>query len=133
MHRHNSGHTILCVDDHALGLKIRKQLLELVGYKVLTATSVHEALEVFRRNDIDLVLTEHVAPAIVDGPTPAATMKMLKPEVPIAIFSADVAATREDIRFADAFITKLVSVDELLREIRRLLRKRMLAHLPRAA
>jgi two-component system response regulator CpxR len=133
MHRHNSGRTILCVDDHALGVKTRKQLLEMVGYKVLTATSAHEALEVFRRNHIDLVLIEQVAPAIANGPTPAATMKMLKPEVPIAIFSADVSPWPEYMRFADVFITKLVSVDELLREIRRLLRKRMLARLPLAA
>jgi hypothetical protein len=36
------------------------------------------------------------APASIDGPTLAETMKMLKPEIPIAILSADVQASLED-------------------------------------
>jgi len=128
-----SGRTILCVDDHEIGLKVRKRVLEMAGYTVLIATRAHEALELFRTNHIDLVLAEHIAPAIVDGPMLAATMKMLKPEVPVAIFSADVQSSLEDQRFADAFITKLAPVDELLRTIRKLLKKRLTACLPLAA
>jgi CheY-like chemotaxis protein len=124
---------ILCVDDHELGLRVRKQVLEMAGYRVLTATTAAEALKLFRTNLIDLVLAEHVAPALTNGPTVTETMKTLKPEVPIAIFSADVSETREDRRFADAFITKLVSVEELLRAIKRLLRKRTASALPVAA
>jgi hypothetical protein len=40
---------------------------------------------------------------------------MLKPEVPVAIFSADLSEWAEDMRFAEVFIMKLVSIDELLR------------------
>jgi CheY-like chemotaxis protein len=128
-----SGRTILCVDDHEIGLKVRKRVLEMAGYTVLIATRAHEALELFRTNHIDLVIAEHIAPAIVDGPTLAATMKMLKPEVPVAIFSADVQVSPEDRRFADAYITKLVPIDELLRLIRKLLGKRKVYRLPRPA
>jgi len=124
---------ILCVDDHELGLRVRKRVLEIAGYTVLIATRAREALELFRKNHIDLVLTEHVISATDYGPTLVATMKRLKPEVPVAIFSADVSATREDRRFADAFITKLVPVDELLRAIRGLLRQRTVSGLPLAA
>jgi len=133
MRGRGSGRTILCIDDHEIGLKVRKQVLEMAGYTVLIATRAHEALELFRTYHVDLVLTEHVAPAIVDGPTLAATMKMLKPEVPVAILTADVHASPEDRRFADVFITKLVPVDELLQTIRRLLRKRTVSRLPLAA
>jgi CheY-like chemotaxis protein len=114
---------ILCVDDQKTGLELRKQVLEKVGYDVLTATSAHQALAKFRANHIDLVLTEHVLPTMVGGPALAATMKMLKPEVPVAILSADMSESPEDRRSADVFITKLVSVDELLRAIEKLLAK----------
>jgi CheY-like chemotaxis protein len=114
---------ILCVDDQEAGLELRKRVLEKAGYKVLIASSVHQALEIFRANHIDLVLTEHVRPAIVGGPALAATLKMLKPEVPVAILSADLSEWAEDRRFAEVFITKLVSTDELLRAIEKLLVK----------
>jgi len=48
-------------------------------------------------------------------------MKTLKPEVPVAIYSADRAESLDGLRFADMFITKLASIDELLRAIRSLL------------
>jgi hypothetical protein len=50
-------------------------------------------------------------------------MKMLKPEVPVAVLSADLSEWPEDRRFADVFITKLASVDELMRAIKKLLAK----------
>jgi CheY-like chemotaxis protein len=98
-------------------------VLEKEGYKVLTATSAHRALDAFRANHVDLVLTEHVLPTIVGGPALAAAMKMLKPEVPVAVLSADLSEWPEDRRFADVFITKLASVDELMRAIKKLLAK----------
>lgn len=126
------GHSrpvILCVDDHQTGLDIRKRLLERAGYRVLTAASAHQALEIFRKSHVDLVLAEHVAPNCIDGPTLAAAIKMLKPEVPVAVYSADLEWP-EDRRYADTFVTKLVSVDELLDAIESLLDR---GHTPAAA
>ena len=115
---------ILCVDasNAVLELDIRGRVLEKAGYRVLTATSMRKALEIFRENRVDLVLTEQDLPSSAGGFT-IASMKMQKPEVPIVIYSADLAELREDMRFADAFITKLVSVPELLRTIDELLAK----------
>lgn len=98
-------------------------MLKKAGYRALIASSAHKALEIFRANHIDLVLAEHVRPSIIGGPTLAATLKMLKPQVPVAIFSADLSECIEDKRFADVFITKLVPIDELLRAIEKLLAK----------
>jgi CheY-like chemotaxis protein len=114
---------ILCVDDQQTGLELRKRVLENAGYSVLTATSAQQALEIFGTNHVDLVLTEH--PTIVGGPALAATMKMLKPEVPVAVLSADMSEWPEDRRFADVFITKLVPVDDLLRAIEKSLLSRV--------
>ncbi len=127
MTRCRSPWVLLCIDDQPQALEIRKRLLERAGYRVLTTTSAHQALELFRANDVDLVLAEHIAPSSIDGPTLAAAMKLLKPYVPVAIYSADIQPSPEDLRFADAFITKLISVGELLRTIERLLPRRRVA------
>jgi CheY-like chemotaxis protein len=119
--RGNSRRVILCVDDQRDGLGLRQQVLERAGYKTLATTSARKALELFRMHHIDLVLTEHMAPAMLAGHTLAAIMKRLKPEVPVAILSADMAASPEDMRFADRFITKLAPVEELLCSIEELL------------
>jgi two-component system, OmpR family, response regulator SaeR len=122
----HSRPVILCVDDQETGLEIRKRMLQSAGYRVLISRNAHQALEIFRENRVDLVLTEHVVPTCMDAPTLAATLKMLKPEVPVAVYSADLVWP-EDMRCADTFITKLVSVEELLHTIKRLLDKRSVA------
>jgi two-component system, OmpR family, alkaline phosphatase synthesis response regulator PhoP len=73
--RGNSRSVILCVDDHWAALELRKRVLEKAGYTALVATTARKALEIFRTRRVDLVLTEHVAPAVVDGPTFTATMR----------------------------------------------------------
>jgi CheY-like chemotaxis protein len=124
----NEGHSrpvILCVDDKETETQreLFRNVLELAGYGVLIARSAHKALEIFRKNHVDLVLTEHIVPGAARSPTLAATLKRLKPDIPVAIYSADWAESPEDMRFADMFITKLVSVHELLRTIMLLLGK----------
>jgi len=114
---------ILCVDDKVSEsqLDLFRRVLEIRGYEVLTATGAFAALEIFRKNQVDLVLTEHIL--VMSGRTLAATMKRLKPDVPVAIYSADLAESPEDMRFADMFITKLVSIEELFSIIQKLLVK----------
>lgn len=119
------GHSlgvILCVDDQETDaeLGLLKSVLEREGYRVLTARSAPDALRACRDSDLDLVLTEHIMPTL-GGPTLAATLKRLKPRLPVAIYSADWAELPEDMWVADAFITKLVPVDELLSAIEKLL------------
>ena len=104
--------TVLCVDDEIDGLNLRKAMLEMHGYRVLTATNVEEALKVFDSEAVDVVLTDHLLKGQT-GTRLAAEMKRRKPEVAVAIYSG-VAQAPEDIAKADVFITKLVSPEELL-------------------
>lgn len=117
-----SRSVVLCIDDEGNALELRKRVLQKTGYRVLTATNADQALEVFRENPVDVVLTEHLV-GNAEASALVAQMKALKPEVPVAIYSADGAVSIEDMRFADMFITKLVPIDELLRTIERLLFK----------
>lgn len=119
---------ILCVDDKEaeIQLELFQRVLETAGYRVLTASSPQKAMEIFRNNHVDLVLTEHIVRRVNGSGTLAAILKKLKPTVPVAIYSADWAASPDDMRFADLFITKLVPIDELLATIENLLAKTQL-------
>ena len=119
----DSRPVILCIDDREtqVELEVRKRVLEGAGYRVLLAASARQAMEIFRRHHVDLVLTEQGVAGTVGGPTLAPAMKRFRPDVPVILYSADWAPSHEDIKFADLFITKLVSVNELLRTVEELL------------
>ncbi len=70
--------TILCVDDNEQALSVRKFMLETRGYRVLTAASSEQALELFREGGIDLVLSDLIMP-YMDGNELVRRMKELAP------------------------------------------------------
>ncbi len=116
--------TILCIDDNEQSLSIRKVMLETRGYRVITCTSGAEALEVFQRGGVDLVLTDLVMPGL-DGTTLIEHIKTLSPQTPAILFSGKVKVYERDTR-ADVFLPKgMYAPVELLERIRLLLvRKR---------
>jgi PAS domain S-box-containing protein len=78
--------TILCVDDQSTGLYFRRLVLEQHGYRVLTAGSTQDALEVFLRDDVDLVVTS-LQVGRDTGESLAGEMKRLRPDVPVLLMS----------------------------------------------
>jgi len=116
--------TILCVDDNEQSLSIRKVLLETRGYRVLTCTKGDEALEVFKRGGVDLVLTDLVMPGF-DGTRLIQEIKALSPQTPAILLSGKVRVYDRDNQ-ADVFLPKgMYAPAELLERIRLLLvRKR---------
>src|SRR5438067_11218985 len=77
---------ILCVDDEKAASFLRSAVLTSAGYKVLTASSSGEALQIFRENDVDLVMTDHLLVGAT-GTALAKQIKELRPQVPIVILS----------------------------------------------
>jgi two-component system response regulator CpxR len=116
--------TILCVDDNEQSLSIRKVMLETRGYRVVACKDGSEALERFKKGDVDLVLTDLVMPG-VDGGKLIEAIKALSPETPAILFSGKVRIYDRDTR-ADVFLPKgMYAPAELLERIRMLLvRKR---------
>ena len=112
--------TILCVDDAEIALRIRKLLLTIAGYEAMTASSGEEGLEIFKRDEVDLVIADHFL-SDKTGTEIAREMKNIKPHVPILIVSA-AAETPEGIEYADAFLSKGESPEVLLETIARLLK-----------
>jgi DNA-binding NarL/FixJ family response regulator len=68
---------------------------------------------------------EQRVPTEVHGCSVAKILKHLKPGVPLVIYTADWTQFPEDLRIADAYVTKLVSVEELLSTIEKVLNGRL--------
>ena len=96
---------ILCVDDEPTGLRVRKMLLESQGYKVLTATSGREALQLFTENPISVVILDYAMPEM-NGDQVAIALKRLNPSVKILLFSAYMNFPEEVLRWVDGIAVK---------------------------
>lgn len=116
--------TILCVDDNEQSLSIRKVLLETRGYRVVACTKGDEALELFKRGGVDLVLTDLIMPNF-DGTRLIQEIKAISPQTPAILLSGKVRVYDRDNQ-ADVFLPKgMYAPAELLERIRLLLvRKR---------
>ena len=116
--------TILCVDDNDQHLSIRKFMLETKGYHVICCTCGKEALEVFNRGGIDLILCDLMMPDM-NGAEVVKMIKASSPETPAIIFSGKIKIYDKDLH-ADVFLPKgMYAPTELLERIRLLtIRKR---------
>ena len=97
--------TILCIDDEPIGLRVRKMLLESQGYKVLTATSGREGLELFAAHPVSAVVLDYAMPEM-NGDQVAIALKRLNPDVKILLFSAYVKFPEEVLQWVDGFAVK---------------------------
>ena len=116
---------ILCVDDMASVLEGRQMLLEMYGYKVLTATNGTEAVKAFVTNPVDLVLLDYYMPE-ENGDVAARSMKAHKPDVPIALLSGDEYLPASALDTADTFIRKSEPINSFLEKVAYLLSLRLL-------
>ncbi len=98
-------------------------MLETRGYRVTACTSSTEALEVFKKGGVDLVLTDYLMPAL-DGAALIDRIKELSPETPAILFSGKLKSCERDTR-ADLFLPKGAHAPvEILERIRVLLIKK---------
>jgi two-component system autoinducer 1 sensor kinase/phosphatase LuxN len=116
---------ILCVDDEWNGLEDRKMLLEETGCKVLVATNGADALQLFASHPVDLVLLDYHLPGM-NGDVVAEHMKAGRPDVPVALLSADDGLPESALRWIDAFVSKSESPANLLQIVEHFLELRFL-------
>jgi CheY-like chemotaxis protein len=116
--------TILCVDDEASGLVVRKAIFESQGYRVFTASSGPDGLAYLASETIDLVILDYAMPGM-DGHEVAQRMKRLKPDMPILMLSAFLQLPDEVLMIVDQWIMKGEPTPLLLEAVEGLLdRKR---------
>jgi len=114
------GHVVLCVDDEAVGLKVRRILLERAGYEVLTASDGQSGLQMFRTHDVDAVVLDYSMPGMSGGDV-ARAMRQIKPDVPILLLSAYVGLHDEVRSIVDIYMTKGEGAPALLERLSNLL------------
>jgi CheY-like chemotaxis protein len=116
----NNAHLVLCVDDEAVGRRVRKILLERAGYRVLTAPDGHSGLELFSNQPVDVVVLDYSMPGMHGGEV-ARRMRQTKPEIPILLLSAYVGLPDEVSALVDIYMTKGEGAPALLSKLSRLL------------
>jgi len=118
------GETILLVDDNAMVQETGRDLLNSLGYKVLTANDGLTAIEQYREhgNDIDMLLLDVVMPNL-GGVEALQTIREINPKAK-AVFATgyDKLRTQAD-DITEIIITKPFTVSKLSQAIRKTLEK----------
>lgn len=120
--------TVLLVDDEEVILEVGKDLLEVMGYRVLEAKGGKDAVEIYRKNRdcIDIVLLDMVMPDMGGGEA-YDRMKEIDPDIKVLLssgFSIDGEASEILERGCNGFIQKPFTMKELSGKIRRILEKK---------
>jgi len=117
--------TILLVDDEQMMVEIGRDLLQTMGYRVITARDGEEAVEIYRgrRDEIDLVLLDIVMPKMGGGQA-YDCMKAINPDVKVLLlsgYSIDGEATQILERGCSGFIQKPFNMEQLSRSVKAVL------------
>lgn len=116
-----NGGKILVVDDNNVFLTVVSKMLSLLGYDVSSADSGASGLNVFRKSNFDLVLSDYDMPGM-DGVTFACSVKRCSPSTRVVIMTG---AGRETVfsrnsEAVDEVITKpftLAEIDKAIRSV----------------
>jgi two-component system cell cycle sensor histidine kinase/response regulator CckA len=122
------GHeTILMVDDEDMILRPGIEMLKRLGYKVLSAQSGQEALEVFERykKNTDLIILDMIMPGMSGGET-YNLLKKIRPDVKV-LLSSGYSASSEAIEIlnqgCEGFIQKPFTIHQISCKLREILDK----------
>ena len=123
--RLSGSETVLAVDGDPIMLELVEGVLKPFGYKILSASSGEEALEMvaLEEGKIDLLLTGVVLPGI-KGQDLAKQLLVDHPDINVLFMSGYLCpsmAHRDSEQRFDAFIQKPFSPNALLRKMRKIL------------
>ena len=117
--------TILLVDDEETIANVSKEILEELGYSVITARSGSDAVKIYQlmKDEIDLVILDMVMPEMGGGET-FDLLKLISPRVKVILssgYSIDGQAMEIMERGCHGFIQKPFSIKDLSNKIREIL------------
>ncbi|MBT3256783.1 MAG: response regulator [Deltaproteobacteria bacterium] len=120
--------TVLFVDDEDMIIEIAEEIFEQLGYKVLTARSGKEAIEIYEKNkeQIDIVLLDMIMPDM-SGSDTYDKMKKIDPDIKVLLssgYSINGQATEIMDRGCNGFIQKPFKMKELSQKLREILDKK---------
>ncbi len=116
---------VLLVDDEEVVLKVGQELLEAIGYRVLTAKDGKDAIRVYKENrdKIDIVLLDMVMPNMGGGET-YDRLKEINPNIKVVLLSGytiEGEATNILKRGCNGFIQKPFNMSKLSKKIEKIL------------
>ena len=116
---------ILLIDDETALVEVGKKMLVKLGYKVITQTSSHAALELFNSQPwvFDLVVSDMTMPGMT-GDKLAQEMMEVRPDIPVILCTGYSQQISEQQAYAlgiRAFLYKPISIDILARKVRTVL------------
>jgi CheY-like chemotaxis protein len=119
--------TILLVDDEEMIIDVGAQILQKLGYEVLTARHGKEAIEVYQQNrqKVAMVILDLIMPEMGGGET-YDRLKEMDPNVKVLLasgYSLDGQATEILNRGCDGFIQKPFSIKSLSEKLRKIILK----------
>ena len=95
---------ILCVSHNENELSVLKFMLRTNGYRVLTAASGEEAIDIFTESSVDLVMTDYDMPHM-NGTQLVNRLKQIAPYIPM-IMLGDPRTIAGEMHSADALLCK---------------------------
>jgi DNA-binding NtrC family response regulator len=115
--------TILCVDSYPTLLPTVEVLLNQLGYKALTASSVDEGLSHLSQNRVAVVILDytlcehdhHSVTCVVDQ------IRAVQPDIKVIVWCADDSVLKESLPCADAVFIKPVDPQKLVNQLDSLL------------
>jgi PAS domain S-box-containing protein len=119
--------TILLVDDEEMIIDAGREMLEEMGYTVLTAISGQDAIEAYRerKDEIHMVILDMIMPEMGGGET-YHKLRELNPEIKVLLssgYSVDGQATEILERGCNGFIQKPFNMKEISHKIKGILDK----------
>jgi PAS domain S-box-containing protein len=116
---------ILFIDDEAPIVDVGKQMLERLGYEVITRTSSIEALELFRsqQDQFDVVITDMTMPNMT-GVELSKKMINIRPDIPVILctgFSEQITEEKATGLGIQGYVMKPIIMSEIAHKIRKIL------------
>jgi CheY-like chemotaxis protein len=107
---------ILLVDDEHIILDVLEANLSDAGFKISRASTSDAALEIFERDDVQLLMTDIRMPGSADGIVLASRMREKKPDLPVIFLSGNLDGLANSDRLAcpSAFLVKPVDVNDAI-------------------
>jgi two-component system cell cycle sensor histidine kinase/response regulator CckA len=126
--------TVLLIDDEQAVLEVGKELLEVMGYRVLAASEGEKAVEIYTKNrdKIDIVVLDMVMPGMGGGEV-YDHLKKIDPDVKVLLasgFAIDGEASKILDRGCDGFIQKPFNMKELSERITEIINDQPSIHHP---
>jgi CheY-like chemotaxis protein len=120
--------TVLVVDDEYNIRSMMKEIMEMSGFKVLTAGNGRDGIDIYQRykNEIDLIIMDMVMP-VMDGRAAFNEIRKINPDQKIFIISG--YTQREDLEDilengAVGFLRKPFQVKEIVEKVQEILKTR---------